>query len=754
MKSTKKNLLEHIRDFKFGEFFGSMKNKKFFDIISLGLNKYISTSVLHGVYVGFAVLNVLLIILAILSYYNLSSMNSSIVYLTDRSMPIFDKANQVEIKLLNLTLDLDNVLYEKDPTKIDGDIKRLNASEKVFLDSINSFMSYGAGNPEIEARFSGLSKLASEYQTKNKEIIKKKQELLKISSKLFKDKANFVSWLNLFSAEEQNFKVKIWDDYVGNVFLNLTTYQKTLETTTNELLSFEKSSDIKKKMDFIKLRYSQFDEFYESMKREMPEIENELGQFFSNFKFNLLDEKGLINMYYKYVSESEQLDKTVNEIEKTIANVKTEIKGIQVVAENGMKDSTSKAKLIYTEALIGLVIAVILALTVAGIVAYTLSNSIKRPMRKIIDGLEKLSDGDMTTTVTVSQKNEFGKLAHKLNELALKVAEALVNIAKASNEVKGAASDNLNLANQTTHSLEQERNEVISVSSAMTEMQANSQKVASAASNSLNEVKTVEVIAQNSQEVMSEAIDTTEKLSELIKQTTSAIENVDSLSENIGKIINVIKGVADQTNLLALNAAIEAARAGEHGRGFAVVADEVRSLANTTSESANDIRQMISDLQSSVREAVSHVNLCLNEMEQTQDNSMKARDSIDEIKRAISKITDMSTMIAEAAGQQDKTTEMISANLQQISSLSDNNSSQMNQVTDICKNLDNLTTNQEVLISKFKLPNEKTLKAELAKHAKRNARKASLKSQEKLDAKEKGTKPNSVATKKETTKKV
>ena len=124
MKSTKKNLLEHIRDFKFGGFFGSMKNQKFFDIISLGLNKYISTSVLHGVYVGFAVLNVLLIILAILSYYNLSSMNSSIVYLTDRSMPIFDKANQVEIKLLNLTLDLDNVLYEKDPTKIDGDIKR------------------------------------------------------------------------------------------------------------------------------------------------------------------------------------------------------------------------------------------------------------------------------------------------------------------------------------------------------------------------------------------------------------------------------------------------------------------------------------------------------------------------------------------------------------------------------------------------------------------------------------------------------
>ncbi len=682
----------------------TVKSSKSGSLCCLGINNYIKTSVLHGVYVGFGLLFLILAVLSALSYANISTMNNSFSYLTDRVMPIVDKANQVEIRLLTVALDLNNVLNETDSGIIDERINSFNTSKEEFLKTIKEFEEHTKTNEEIHRSYTRLAQLAQSYTAQAAEIPVNKKELLIVYNKLAKDKAAFVSWLSLFNSEEQNFKAKIWDDFVGNIFFSMTVAQKTLETTTNEILASENIADIEKKIKILKRAYATFNGHYSELKREMPEIENDLGQYFSNFEYNLTGDKGLVFTYQKYIVSMQKLNATIAEISESIKEVESEIQNIQSIVDNRTTLSTDESKLRYNFAVVSLVVAILVALVFVFIIAWALSSTIKRPMRKIIAGLSDMSDGDMSKHINVSQKNEFGILSVRLNDLTDKVADALLNIAKASKDLKDASSKNLTIANETTKSLEQERNETVSVASAMNEMQATAQEVATAASNTLNEVKTVELIAEKSQDIMSKTIETTESLSARIAQTTKVIKDVNGLSENIGKIINVIKGVAEQTNLLALNAAIEAARAGEHGRGFAVVADEVRSLASTTSESANEIRLMIGDLQKSVAAAVEHAESCLNQMNETEENSSQARASIDEIKQAITKITDMSTMIADAAKEQGKTSELISENLHRISDLSDSNMKQMDTVTSICVELDKLSSTQEQLVSKFKLP--------------------------------------------------
>src|SRR5574344_385541 len=679
-----------MNDNKLYTFFKELKKSGLANSLTLGLYSYVRRSVLHGVYVGFGVLILLLVTVASLSYANLSSMNSSITYITDESLPVFNKANEIEIKLLSVTLDLNNVLSQSDINKIDNDITILSESRNDFLKTLELFIESAGNNADIQEKYENLFRLSKLYLDQTGEIPSEKKEFLKLMKKEAKNRADFISWLSLFNQEEQTFKAKIYDDYVGNVYLNLTTYQKPIESKANETMMSENPEEIMKNIEFIKKYYLSYDEFYENMKVEMPEIENEIGQFFSNFKFNITSEKGLLMEHYKLMVRKEDLNKKIDKAMETIILVKQEIRSIQNIAKENMQVSTDQSKERYITSSYSLIITVVLAIILASIVIYLLSNNIKKPMRRLLGGLSFISNGDMSSKIEVSEHNEFGTLSVHLTELTKRVANVLRQISDASIKVKHAATDNLTASNASKNSLDDQRNETLSVASAMNEMQATANEVAEAAANTLSEVKGVEDIAENSQNIMADTIKTTESLAAKIEDTTRVIRDVNDLSVSIGKIINVIRGVADQTNLLALNAAIEAARAGEHGRGFAVV--------------ANEIKKMISDLQSSVGEAVNRSSLCLDEMTVAKQNSTNASMAIDEIKQAITRITNMSTMIADAAQEQGKTSELISKNLHRITDLSEDNMVQVVKVTDSCKDLDSLSTVQAQLISKFKLP--------------------------------------------------
>ena len=237
----------------------------------------------------------------------------------------------------------------------------------------------------------------------------------------------------------------------------------------------------------------------------------------------------------------------------------------------------------------------------------------------------------------------------------------------------------------------------------MTEMEASVREVAQAAHHTLEQVMAVEKASEAGRSIMATNISTTHQLANKLTETGKVIGDVNNMSGNIGNILDVIRGIAEQTNLLALNAAIEAARAGEHGRGFAVVADEVRTLARRTADSTSEIRSMIEGLQQAVQRAVRVMNECSGEMESSVQQSSNANSAMEEIQAIITMISDMSSQIASAAEEQQATSAEISSNINRISEIADSNYEGIQEVANTSQVLDQLAVQQKTLVQRFHL---------------------------------------------------
>lgn len=674
------------------------------DWCSLGLYRFVRRSVLNGVYVGFGVLIVLLLALYAVSAMNFKTMNSSITYITDSTMPVLNEANEVEIKLLVSNLRLNTVLRQNSLNELDKEIKTYLAIRGDFKQTLKNFVETSQKNETILQEISNLATTVAKYIEYTENLPTDYRQYLAIKNSFDKDRSSFNPWLTLFHNEEEAVKILIDDDYVKKVFLDMETYQGQVEALANEILSSADSKVIAEKFKMLKVKFNIYDENLNNLLFEMPELKNNMGQYFDSYRFNFTDEKGLLARHEKLVKIAESIAANADKGYQSILEIQKVIVGIQNVSKSAIAQSTMKSKQLYESSSVAMILAVVIAIIIAIITVLLLGSSIKRPMKAILEGLSRVAAGDMSQELSIAERNEFGTLSVHINELAHKVAIALQRIVNVSGRLKAESSGNMDASEASKQALSAQRNETISVASAMNEMSANSQEVAKSASDILSAVQNMEEIADRSQSIMEETVVTADNLATRIAETTDVIVDVNKMSENIGKIIGVIKGVAERTNLLALNAAIEAARAGEHGRGFAVVADEVRTLANTTATSANEIKNMISALQESVEKAVSYSSKCLDEMTLTKEKSANASASIEDIKIAITKISDMNHMIAEAAEEQGQTANSITENMQRISLLCDDNLHQIESLASSNKKLDSLAAYQEGLVRKFRLP--------------------------------------------------
>ena len=334
-----------------------------------------------------------------------------------------------------------------------------------------------------------------------------------------------------------------------------------------------------------------------------------------------------------------------------------------------------------------------------------IARSVCTPLRTTTAALHDIAqgEGDLTQRLNTEGNDEIGKLSTEFNAFISKIQQTITKVGSACEQLTTASNELSGVTNEGSSSMAQQHEETEQVSTAVTEMSATVQEIARSAEVAAASASDAEEEAQAGMQVMKQSTTAINTLSNEVNNAAKVINQVEQDSENIGSVLDVIRGIAEQTNLLALNAAIEAARAGEQGRGFAVVADEVRTLASRTQESTQEIQTMIERLQNGSRKAVEVMNSGSNTAQSTVETASKAASSLTNIVQAINTISDMNTQIASAAEEQSAVAQAIDESIVRISTLSEKTAEGSGIVANSSNNLKNLGVEMKSLIGTFKI---------------------------------------------------
>ncbi len=354
---------------------------------------------------------------------------------------------------------------------------------------------------------------------------------------------------------------------------------------------------------------------------------------------------------------------------------------------------------------IGMAIVGTLVALIALLILWFVSNGVARQLRQLINMLRDVTqgDGDLTRRLKVERRDELGEIAIGLNEFLSKLQDIILRVVGSVREVGQSSLQTESIAAKTHDGIQKQLAELDQVATAMHEMTAAAHEVAQNAGQAAQAASQAEVATDDGVCIVQDNLAAISAVALELERAREVVQQVARSSESIGDILTTISGIADQTNLLALNAAIEAARAGEQGRGFAVVADEVRSLAQKTQGATGEIRNMIDQLQDGTREAVVAMNKSQERAEASVQQANKADAALRSITRSVAIINDMSVQIASAAEEQSAVAENISKNVINIGAAATDVADGASQSSEASSELSLLAARQQALVGQFKV---------------------------------------------------
>lgn len=397
--------------------------------------------------------------------------------------------------------------------------------------------------------------------------------------------------------------------------------------------------------------------------------------------------------------ESSAGDKAVTGIDREPSRMLSEAAALisKEVKTNSETINASSVSVVFWSQLI----VAVFGLAILLLVWVILKNALITPLLKINSHLHTLAEGNFSKHLSLSQNGEMGALNGSISTVQASIITVLDTIKNSSKTLNNSSSDLTQTANDIASATDEIHSSTDQMATALNEMSSTVQEVANNASSAAEAANIADTNARKGTEVVSNTINAIKQLSNEVDNVSIAMTKLEGETGRIGSVLDVIKSVAEQTNLLALNAAIEAARAGEQGRGFAVVADEVRSLAKRTQESTSEIQQIIEAVQNGANLAMQAMRTSQSKAQGTMEMASQADQAINDISSAVAKIQHMNTQIATAAEEQSYAAEEINRNVIRIVKMVNDTNNQAQKSTQIAASLDSSSRDLERQIARF-----------------------------------------------------
>lgn len=388
----------------------------------------------------------------------------------------------------------------------------------------------------------------------------------------------------------------------------------------------------------------------------------------------------------------------MDQMRAVLKDILDEEQSLIVIRTSEQNTASQTAKMV---SIVGTLIAIVCGIIIATVITRGIVNPLRQTnniLRDIANG-----EGDLTKRLEVKNDDEVGQLSRHFNAFISKLQGIITEVVKSSNQLASTAEEMTQVSRESSRGISQQNSEIIQIATSINEMAATVEEVARNTENATSAAQNADNEAKSGNEFVKETLESIKMLVSDVSKSADTLDKLKQKSENIGTVLDVIKGIAEQTNLLALNAAIEAARAGEQGRGFAVVADEVRTLAGRTQNSTSEIEVIISELQTGAVQAFNVMETCRVRSDNTLEQGQQTGRFLDSVTNAINTILEMNTQIAVAAQEQSMVTQEVNRNITNIQSLTEETSAGAEQATASSQEVAKLSSKLQSLVAQFKI---------------------------------------------------
>jgi methyl-accepting chemotaxis protein len=663
---------------------------------------------------GFAIITLLLVLLGVVAVSSLSSIDNATEEVNTLALPTVSGSSQLKVSFLNMGRLATEAFYEDTIDGLNAKQAAFESSQTNFENELRTLTSVVNSEKDLRESLIETEEIYRQYIENVNSIFANKNAGLEFGNRVadvlsnIEDNADdgstlIVDFADLDQVQNNNQLAK-----AANIANSLESNLTSLLTVSAEYIKTQNlvradtiGNEVNLVVDQIKEKTIQIQDT--AGDRDDSGTLSDLYELIESVTDSISSPNGLIQSQIKRLNSRTQANNAYAASEENIKSAVLKLNDLLELADSKAQNAKADVQSSVSTGKSITIIIGIVSVLISAFIAFKTVSAIIKPLHKVNEMLQVVSTGDLTRKLDDSSQDEFGTLAKNCNNLIDSLKTLISGISSRAAQLAAAAEETSAVTAQTTQSIREQKSQVAQVAAATTEMHSTSQLVTKSAEDTLNQIKHADNEAEKVKGISQENKNTILVLAKDVEEAADVINKLHQDSASIGGILDVIRGVADQTNLLALNAAIEAARAGEQGRGFAVVADEVRTLASRTQQSTQEINSMIEVLQAGAERAVAVMNQGKEQTSICVAQSEKATEALESITDAVHKAFDVSTQIEQSAREQNIVSLEISEKLENIVNIAEETTVGANQTSESSHEVAKLAEELQASVQQFRV---------------------------------------------------